>query len=327
MNKSFFVVFVLFLFFLSFYADASTSTSSAVYFSQEVIAVDMDGTPYPPVKIDPQQIQGMSDYCFDLGFGRKMLIRTNIENPRSKELSQIADIVGSCCRLVETLLETRLDKGVLLYLIEVDHIPLSYSFEAAYPEGSDQWSEVRLALVRKGQPLLGKNADEGLRSLLYDTIPHELAHDALAKIPMLKHDLDGQSSFHTRWFIEGVCEYLAMTFAKNENPGYLPRFFEMRRVGSVLADPGVRKSIYSWPQRYGDDDRMMEVDLYSASLLLMIAWTEQESLPDILGKIKCSNKSICGLDLIAMMEASADRTKEEMLDVARLVGSRYKYLY
>lgn len=300
-----------------------TSVSSAsVYFSQQVTAIDIDGVPYPAVKIDPTTIPGMTDHTFSLGGDRLLIIKTNIENTLDKGLNQVAEVVRRCYGFVEDQSGLSLEKGVLLYLIEVERIPLSYSFEAAYPEGSDKWGEVRMALVEKGRPLFGPNADDQFVNLMYDTIPHELGHDLLEQLSPLKGDIDGRQSFHTRWFVEGVCEFLAMNFMKSENPRRLKHFMEMRDVDSVLSDAGIRSQIFTWPQRYGDDP-MLESNLYGASMLLLMAWTETQTLNEILDRINCSERAICGADLVSMMESTTGRTKEQIMDIAMLIGSKF----
>jgi len=62
------------------------------------------------------------------------------------------------------------------------------------------------------------------------------------------HDVDGEPSHYTRWFIEGVCELLAKQFAQAEAPETLARSLAVRNVDDVLHQEEVRN--YS-PDRNG----------------------------------------------------------------------------
>ncbi|BCR06831.1 hypothetical protein DESUT3_39000 [Desulfuromonas versatilis] len=289
-----------------------------VSFSQQVVSLDPSGRPYPAVNISPEQMEGIERHDFDLGRGRRLQVVTNLDNPQGRGLDEIARIVRRSYDYLETATGRSLDKGVLIYLIELDSIPLSYTFEASYPADS-HWSEVRLALLRRGEQLLGPYGSADLAELIYDTIPHELGHDVLAGIPNLAHDIDGRPSYHTRWFIEGVCEILAKGFARRENSSSLQRFLATRKVGTVLGDPRVRSQLFSWSQENGYE-MGLESDLYGASMLMVMAWAEQLGLPALLDRLSQCSDQLCGADLVSLMVATTGMGEEQLFERGYQLG-------
>lgn len=303
-----------------FHAPAATAAADyAIAFSQEVTALSADGTPYPAKIIDPAKIQGMRDYPFDLGQDRVLLIKSNIQHPDQRGLPQLAGQVRRCVEYVEQASGRTLDQGILLYLIEYDTLPLSYSFEATYPT-RDNWGQVRLALIQSDAPLTGPEAPAELSELLLDTLPHELGHDLLATLPALLHDIDGKPSHHTRWFIDGVCELLAKGFARQENIEEYRRFLGIRKVDLVLSDPAVREEVFQWGQ---DNSHAMalESDLYGASLLLLMAWTETVELATLLHTLDQPGATYRGPDLLRLMQSMTGRDSRQALLHAARIGS------
>ncbi len=280
---------------------AETSTSPySVIFAQEVTALRTDGTPYPSMTINPGTIAGMQHYLFDLGQGRQLVIESNIRNAKERGLFTVADVVKRCYQYVEAASGGTLKKGVLLYLIEFDELPFSYSFEASYSAEAN-WSEVRLALIRTGDALVGPGASTELTDLLYDTLPHELGHDILGELPALRHDIDGRPSYHTRWFIDGVCELLAKGFSRQENPQLLQRLLAMRNIDSVMERDRIRDQVFVWEQN-NSHAMDIESDLYGAAMLLMTVWTEQVPLDVLIGQIREQVLPLDGDALRAMLE-------------------------
>ncbi len=297
---------------------AADSSVFAVSFSQQVVSLDPSGRPYPAVAINPEQMEGIERHDFDLGRERRLQVVTNLPSPETRGLNEVAQVIMRSYDYLERATGRSLGKGVLLYLIELDAIPLSYKFEAAYPADS-HWSEVRLALIRKGEPLVGPYASADLTELIYDTIPHELGHDVLASIPTLLHDIDGRPSYHTRWFIEGVCEILAKGFARRENAPSLRRFLETRKVGTVLGDPRVRSQLFYWSQENGYD-MGLESDLYGASMLMVMAWAEQVGLPALLDRLSQCSTDLCGPDLVSLMTATTGLGEEQLFERGYQLG-------
>ena len=48
----------------------SAQTQPAIIFSQDIVAIDVDGNMLPSVKIEPQAMDDMQSYCFDPGRSR-----------------------------------------------------------------------------------------------------------------------------------------------------------------------------------------------------------------------------------------------------------------
>ncbi|MDH3999039.1 MAG: hypothetical protein OET90_09410, partial [Desulfuromonadales bacterium] len=200
-----------------------------ILFSQQVSAIDAQGRAIAPVNIDVQAMPAMQAHDFELGRGRLLQVRTNIDQAETRGLKQVAATIQRCYDHVETVTGLQLKRGVLLYLIERDVIPLAYRFDARYAEVS-QWGQVRLVMLERGAALHGENASIDIKDMLFDTLPHELGHDLLNQIPQLAQDVDGASSVHTRWFTEGVCELLAKTFSAKEDAAYHQRALALRQL-------------------------------------------------------------------------------------------------
>ncbi len=292
----------------------------AIAFTQEVMAIDPYGTPYPAVVIDPSRMTGVQSHEFDLGAGRKLRIETNVSGAASRQLAEVAGIINRTYGYIEGVSGRPLKKGILLYLLEFDAIPLSYKFEATFQDDSE-WSEVRMAMLQKGESLIGPNGSRDLADLLYDTIPHELGHDILADIPAIKHDIDNRPTFSTRWFIDGVCELLAKGFASQEAPHFLGRSLRIRNVGSVLANPQVRDEVFQWAQN-NNLPMDLESDLYGASMLLLMAWTESVNLKTLLDHVDHPSRAYCGPDLMAIMESTTGLDPEQVCNRAQQLGTQ-----
>lgn len=297
---------------------SSANSQPGIVFSQEVIAVNADGSLVTPVIIDPETMIDIQTHDFDLGRKRLLRIHTNLSNAGGSGLNDVVNAVKSCYSYIESATGQQLNRGVMLYLIELDEVPYTYSFRATYDDAS-QWGEVRLALIAKGTPLSGTHAATSLSDLLYDTLPHELGHDAFDGVPLLLHDTDDGVSNHTRWFIEGVCEVLAKGFSQREVPGRYEYFLNLRNVGTVLAEPQVRENLLSWAQT-NNNDMFLESSLYGASMLTMMTWTESITLSELFELMGTHNGPIRGTNLIAIMQKTAGIGPQEMLNRAQAHG-------
>ena len=301
---------------------AAAETGPAIIFSQEMVAIDADGNELHSVKIDPLAMNGMQTYNFDLGRQRQLQIETNISDAEQRGLADIVATIERCYDYIETATGQRLDRGVLLYLIELDQIPYAYNFSASYNDAS-LWGEVRLALIESGAPLSGSYAASSLTDLLYDTLPHELGHDVLDSIPQLQHDIDGSPSHYTRWFIEGVCEVLAKGFSQSEEPNLHRHFLDLRNVDTVLAERQMQKDLLNWAQN-NDNGMVLESDLYGAAMLTLMAWTKALPLADLFGQIKTYNGSLRGAELVTMMRETSGVGMEEMVRRGHVHGMELK---
>ena len=294
-----------------------------IMFSQEIVALDSSGTPYEPTVIDPTAIPGVVSHDFDLGRGRRLRVETNLPAALDKGLKRVAQIVRRSYDHVEKMTGGTLDKGVLLYLLELETLPLSYRFEATYSADAP-WQEVRVVLFNRGEALLGTDGSAELAELLYDTLPHELGHDVLADISPLLHDIDGEPSHYTRWFIEGVCELLAKQFAQHEAPEAVSRFLAMRNVDEVLDNASVRNALFNWAQQ-NNNSMALESDLYGAAMLMLMSWTETVELPDLLARLNQCAVPQCGLDLELLMETTTGLDRQDVLERARQIGAAIYY--
>ncbi len=297
------------------------AASSDVIFAQERIAIDSSGNPYPIVSIKPDQIQGMKRYQFDLDAGKRLAIETNGSNVNERGLDLLAKTVSRCYRYIEKQSGKTLHKGIRLYLIELDKVPYSYKFEVTLPGQELPWAEVRLILIQKGAPLYGNDAPSTLTEMLYDTLPHELGHDIMAGISTLQHDIEGQPSFYTRWFIEGACELLAKGFAHQEFPHLWRQFLADRNVDSVLGNQQVRNHIYKWTNESAGGCRL-ESDLYGASLLLLMHWTEKVNFESLLKRLTEHVVPLDGARIVKMMETDLGLDRDHTLDHAWLLGQQ-----
>lgn len=313
----------LFFSLLLIFCTAVTSAADnqpAIIFSQHVVAINADGSLLPTVKIDPQEMAGMQTYDFDLDRDRLLRIHTNISDAEERGLNDVAATVKRCYSYIEAMTGQRLNRGVMLYLIELDEIPYAYTFRATYDDAS-QWGEVRLALVDRSAPLSGRHAPTSLSDLLYDTLPHELGHDALGGIPQLLHDIDGGTSQNTRWFIEGACEVLAKGFSRREVPALNRHYLSLRNVNTVLAESQMRNDLLSWAQN-NDNGMVLESDLYGAAMLTMLAWTESITLSELLDQLATRSETVRGRDLVTLMQETTGIGPDEMLNRAHAHGRR-----
>jgi len=318
MKQLFFILIILF----ALVAEVIAGTPPAIIFSQDVFAMDAEGNMLPATVIDPQAIAPMQTHDFDLGRERLLRIETNIQDAEDRGLNDVVTAVRRCYAYIENNTGLRLNRGVLLYLIELDDIPYAYSFRASYSDAS-LWGEVRLALVERGAALSGEGAVASLNDLLYDTLPHELGHDALESIPQLVHDTGANASHHTRWFIEGVCEVLAKGFSQSEAPALYRNFLSLRNIDTVLSEKQMGADMLTWAQK-NENGVVLESNLYGAAMLTMMLWTEAVPLKELLAQMVARDEPIYGSDLVAMMQKTTGITPEDMLKRAHSYGMSLK---
>jgi hypothetical protein len=318
MKQLFFILIVFF----ALVAKVTAGTSPAIIFSQDVVAIDAEGNMLPATVIDPKTIAAMQTHDFDLGRERLLRIETNIQDAEDRGLNDVVATVRRCYSYIETSTGLLLNRGVLLYMIELDEIPYAYSFHASYNDAS-QWGEVRLALIERGSSLSGKEAMAGLNDFLYDTLPHELGHDVLDGIPQLVHDIDGNASNHTRWFIEGVCEELAKGFSQREVPVLHGNFLSLRNVDTVLSEKQMGADMLTWAQN-NENGVVIESNLYGAAMLTMMVWTETVPLKELLKQLRARSEPAYGPDLLAMMQKTTGVDPQEMIKRAHSYGRSLK---
>jgi len=290
----------------------------AIVFSQEVVALNADGSRIPPVVIEPENIPGIQRYDFDLGKGRLLRVETNLKQAKQRGLLGLAETVRRCYNYVEAKTGRTLARGTLLYLVELEDVPYAYNFSASYDDAS-KWGEVRLALVKQGTELTGLNTPDTLTDLLYDTLPHELGHDILMDVPALVHDVNGKSSQHTRWFIEGICETLAKGFSKQEDSALHRKFLALRNVDTILADAHMEETMLNWAQ-HNENNLVVESDLYGAAMLTMMAWTEKTALKETFEALAARGEAIRGQELVDMMRVMTGYAPGELMQRANLLG-------
>lgn len=133
--------------------------------------------------------------------------------------------------------------------------------------------------------------------------------------------MNDQSSYHTRWFIEGVCELLAKRFALDEAAFTRQRFLKHRHVERVLADSKVRKALFHWSQ-HNQNDMYMESDLYGAAMLVLMEWTKSVDLRALLDKIDSSHRPLRGADLERLLEKTTGHDVEWVMDRGHQHGRR-----
>lgn len=292
-----------------------------IIFSQEVLGYDHSGAPLPAPEISPSRIEGVKRLQFTLGEKNLLAIETNVPDPENRGLGAMVETINRCYRFIELHSGRSLETNILLYVIELDFVPSYFKFRAEYAENTMGWGEVRLVLIPKGAPLAGPDAPADLQELIYDTLPHELGHDMLAQITNLLHDRDGEPSNHTRWFIEGVCEVLAKSFSRSESPTLWRRFIDQRKISSVMHDESITSAIFSWSQENGLS-LDLESDLYGASMLILLGWTESQSLDQILAAVTSQDSPLNGEKLQLMMEKSTGKNCPQMIELAHQLSVR-----
>lgn len=299
--------------------NVSAKVSPYITFSQEIIGFDESGTQYPTFEINPAGLEGMRTLTFSLGLSHKLVIETNIKDAESRGLFEFADTVQRAYHFVEDESGRSLNQNILLYIIEFRTVPEYYSFEMSFSKYDADWGEVRLVLVQKKQPLHGPAAPDTINEFLYDTLPHELGHDVLATISNLQHDIDNRPSYHTRWFIEGVCELFAKKFSRREVPYLWHNFLSRRNLDTVLASSIIRDEMFQWSQE-NSNSPVLESNLYGASMLVLLRWTMETSVKHILSGIQEQARPIAGAELVTMLESTTGLSRDNILDQGHQLG-------
>jgi len=289
-------------------------------FSQTGISIGPDGKLLPPVVLDPEGRDDLTEHRFPLTGDHQLSLRTNLPGHRSADLRELAGVISRCYGFVATATGRPVEGDVLLYILSYERIPRAYSFRVEL-DGSDRWSQVRLAMVEPDAPLSGLAASSHLRRLIYGTLPHELGHQLIDSRPTVLHDVGSRPSHHTRWFTEGVCEWLAVEFSYQECPPHAWRILRDRHVDRVLHSPAIRERLTRWAQS-GRLDAELENDLYGASLLVMRQWLQSRPLPELLEHLARTGGALDGPALQAYFENDTDLTWSDALDIAAREGRR-----
>ncbi len=249
-------------------------------FSQEAVRYAPGGTQRELTIIDADSLGHLDILPFDLGSGRILEIRTNIPSSRGEEIKALAGVVHRCYNFLESETGREVSGNVLLFLLEYSQRPSCYRFEVEVPDSSP-WTQIRVALLDSGQPLLGSGASSHITEFIYDTLPHELTHNLLNLIPTVGHDLDGKKPLGTRWFIEGTCEKMAKEFSQIESPEFHRKALQRNNLNRVLMGPEMDGMVWQWGHSSAMD-WSDETDLYGLSMLLVSAWTREVELRDLI---------------------------------------------
>ena len=296
--------------------------AEARIFTQEAVGYGFDGSPLPVTIINPESLHDLTAHTYALGSDRRLEIRTNLPSDRGTEIDSLAFVVQRCYDHLEAASGRTVPGGVLLYLLQYPQRPRCFRFQANTGD-EDIWNEVRVTLLEIGQPLLGRGASRHVTEFIYDTLPHELTHSLLTSVPTIRHDLDGQDSQGTRWFIEGVCEKLAKDFAAQEAPEFWRDALRSRHVHRVFARPSLYLKVWQWGQA-SDLPWPDESDLYGVSMLLVAAWTEHIALDDLLALMARRGGDIHGVGLTNLVRETTPFGEGQLLAEARNLGHRFQ---
>ncbi len=250
-------------------------------------------------------------------------IRSNVPI-REREWIEIHELVQDIYRHHEAATGFPIEAGVLLHIIEVETVPRSYRFSASYTDGA--WSHVTWAIVRHGQHVI-HGPDSQLHEVLFDTLPHELGHTILAAmVPSVPADtrstLFGAKTYHNRWFLDGVCEFLAKGFAKSQNGEAFGHYLRLRKPGTVLSRIDVRREVFRWEQ-HGSLTPELDSALYGAAYLLLELWTENVPLDQLLMQLAAKDRRLVSGDLIRMLGRAVGEDGEHgILERADQIGQR-----
>ncbi|PLX77529.1 MAG: hypothetical protein C0614_09510 [Desulfuromonas sp.] len=300
------------------------SPGADLIFSQEVFALTAAGEKMPTVAVDPLEMENLRRLDFDLGRGRVLRIETNLDDAEKRGLPRFVSMVRECFEHIEASTGRSLDGDILLYLIGFDEVPISYSFQAAY-SASEPWLEVRLLMVEEGEFLSGGEAADNVVDFLYDTLPHELGHDVLNGMRNLEHDIDGRTSFQTRWFIEGVCEYLAKTFSRGHTAQAQQHGLAMRAGGSELLTDTQGTALFGWQQQ-NDLLTRQESNRYGGSMWAMMAWFESIPLKALLDQVESAAQPMDGKGLVALLQQTAGIAPDQLLTRAYVMAQQKERL-
>lgn len=303
---------------------ADSAHAPECVFSQTCRAFAPDGQSIAPTIIDPEGMRDLSEHRFELGDERTLVVRTNLAAADRTDLPAVADIVRRCYAFLEEETGREIEGGVLLYLLRFAELPLAYEFRVELADRGS-WNQVRLSLLREGETLTGPRASRRLNEMLYGTLPHELTHGLIAAAPTVRHDVLGKPSAHSRWFVDGICEALALRFAYSEDPVLGRRMLADRGIDRVLKLEVVRSSVFRWGSRDGWSHDV-ESDFYGAAMLLVSVWLESESLADLLAELSAAGGDHDGSELKRRFARATGLTSDEALARAALLGRRLRLM-
>ncbi len=239
--------------------------------------------------------------------------------PTPDQLHDLTQRLRTTWSHLEKVTGRPIDGGLDLTLIHMTGLPASWSahqtLDSDDPHAQVFWTFVLEDEVEPGT--LGPEVDDALDHLLIHELGHHLVDDAL-----VTHDFEntlGPVTWETRWFLEGLCEWLALSYTREGRPDSYRGILETRHVGTVLADPQLREGIWTWSD-HNDETSFRDVDAYGASLLILELWTRHRPLADILIELEALPRSAVGTDLRAMITRDLGMSLDAILDAAHALG-------
>ncbi len=241
--------------------------------AQDTFVQEMSG-PGEATALSPEQWTNARTQHYELPApDSRLTITTN--TAAVEECAAVANVVVQSMAFVRNATGLDLRGDIQLYVMEFEQVPEFYRFEAQVPSGRGI-IEVRFVALERGESMVGSPA---MSRFLFETLPHELGHDALSRIPCIrKGTLES-----ARWFEEGVSEVLAhrftAQFGPNRGSGFKHTSSSRHEVGVVTVD-----DLYNW-----DHEKRLpasvEVDLYAHSFRAVDQITSMVPLPSLLREL------------------------------------------
>lgn len=298
-------------------------TPPGIAFARTVTDVGPDGRPYPIVDISGELPRDLTEVALPLDGSRRLVVRSNDPTVGADDLEEMRALVAAAYLHLESATGRRIARDVLLHLLLLDEVPPAYHVEMRLPQDANPWSFVGFVVLPKSAMADPARLRGELDTMLYDTLPHELGHQLLRPIANLPHDNSREPSFGTRWFIDGTCEWLAKDFARSYDRDVWERELKKRRADRILGEPGIRESLFAWPQEDGGDQDGRDADLYGAALLVVGEWVAAQPLREILDGIERSDRRMDGAALKARMLEVTGHDEATLLDRAQARGKAW----
>jgi hypothetical protein len=300
-----------------------------VVYAGRIPTTSASGEPNPWTTVDLNAVVPTETCRLPLDGGRWIEIRSSVPEASANELQQIRDRVERCYQFVEDRSGLTIRGDVLLFLIPADLTAHSYEHRFRCSDhDAFRWAWVDAVLVSPNAIGTGGLACGSLEWELFCILPHELSHHALDSLDNLEQDSSLEGTVGTRWFTDGTGELLAAEFARAENPAAAQELLARRRLGTVLEDSEIRNEIFQWggnpedPSWDSPSDR--DPERYDAALLLMMAWTREAPLREIIAKVRVSSRPVGGRELMSVLKETAGMDPETLVNRARGIGAEFQ---
>jgi hypothetical protein len=165
----------------------------------------------------------------------EIMVRFQPDFRKEAELLMVG--LESSIRETQSALDPLDIENVQLYVLHLEKLPTNYKMRRSY-DGKSFYLQL-FAFIAKDDLSLKECSKSDLCTAVFDTIPHELTHSALNGLISRKY---------TRWFNDGLAEFVASAVCAKLSPSTLTRKYASASPEVSLYRKDIRANLFGWKE-------------------------------------------------------------------------------